>query len=100
MTGFSCCKFEKRGALRGTVTRQLLLQQAFDAIGENGARRIFGNETIEQAEVGVYGHVVVGDFHGAFDGGAEQAPICGEGEVEDGTSPGSFLDGYLDGELR
>jgi hypothetical protein len=26
-----------------------LLQQAFDASGENGACRIFGNETIEQA---------------------------------------------------
>src|SRR6201984_1687680 len=84
----------------GVLRSNSLLQQALDAIGENAVRRIFGNETIEQAQIGVHGDVVVGDFYGAFDRGAEQAPLRGEGEVEGRALPGSFLNGYFDRELR
>src|SRR5216683_4057723 len=88
-----------RCAARNDGVSLLLSQQAFDAIGQDGLRGFLWNETAEQAEVGVDGNVVVGDFDGAFDGRAEQAPLCGESEEQSGALPGSLLDVYFYGEI-
>jgi len=50
-----------------------------------------GNHALEEAQVGVDGEVVISDFDGAFDWGAEQADFGGEGKGEGGALPAFLL---------
>jgi hypothetical protein len=52
-------------------------QEAADACGHDFAGCGDRDQALEQAEVGVNGDVLIGDFDGAFDGCAEQAHLRG-----------------------